>query len=201
MRIEPSDVGWVVHYEPNEIQLARGPWPHSGLLGFINRRGTISVSYPAIAGLPRDWGARARDKLEDVRAELWESGALRNPREEARARAESRTGDFIVRLSDGRERRFHSFRTDQPYLGGRARGRGHLIGRTPSSTWVAFPMPRSFAVLRRRFTCSPKSFQPALASALWSSEGMLTSRSTPGRKPPLECPLTSGARTISNKKP
>lgn len=123
MRIEPYPDGWVIHYGPNELQLSNVPraCPHGGILGFINRRGTIRVSYPA-GYTPREWGSVARSMLEDARAELWESGALRNPREERARAEEARLGSFIVRLNDGRERRFSSFKTDQPYLrGARAR--------------------------------------------------------------------------------
>ena len=124
MRIEPlaKPGGWVVYHERNEIPLSGNRvWPHSGILGFINQRGTIRVSRPVHS--PREWSEIARIKLEDARNELWQSGALRNPQEERSRKEEARTGSFIVRLNNGREQRFHSFRTEFPSLVGTAMAR------------------------------------------------------------------------------
>lgn len=118
MRFQQTADGWMVTSEPNEIRLRRGVWPYSGLLGFINHRGTIRVSYPTSA--PRDWGQVARYMLEDARRELWERGDLRNPAEQRKRREEAKRGDFIARLDDGRSRRFYSFRSG-PERGAMAR--------------------------------------------------------------------------------
>ena len=132
--------GWAVYVEPNELDLGGGRrWPQRSVIGTINQRGTIRVSYPS-AGAPRSWGAIARTRLEDARMQLWESGALRNRPAERARHAEEETGSFIVRLSDGRTSRFHSMRSEMT-AHGTARGAYDWADRElqkPGVRWAEF---------------------------------------------------------------
>ena len=124
MRVEPYMNGWLVRVDKNEIQFSNGKtWPLGGTVGFISQRGAIRVWQVSGGFSPREWTRVVRSILEGIRDELWQSGALRNPQEIRRQKEEARTGSFLVQLNDGRERRFHSFKTEFPSLAGTAMAR------------------------------------------------------------------------------
>ena len=117
---EIGDHQWSVEVEPNELGLtATTTWPHRSLVGFINKRGTLRVSHPVHA--PRIWGRVAKLKLEDARRQLVRTGALVLAAHVREQRKEEREGQNIVRLSNGKTRRFHGMRSEETY-------RGHVLG-------------------------------------------------------------------------
>ena len=103
MRFERTDEGdWIVYSEPGEHGFTA-----SESLGIITARGHIVKA----RGWPRGWGDRVGAALEQARHQLYQRGSLRNYDFEREVREENRTGTFVVELDDGRERRFHGFRS------------------------------------------------------------------------------------------
>ena len=112
MRIERFADGWRVYADPGELDNAQARH-----LGFISERGGLTLS--------KRWGAigrrnRAAFMLNDARVDLIRRGELVDRDLERRKREEARTGDFIVELDDGRERRFHTLRSQNTHERGTA---------------------------------------------------------------------------------
>ena len=125
MRIEPLEAGdgWAVYAAAGELNPQQTSEWH---LGFVDRRGRLDVR-----GI---WSRRERPRvgllLEDARVELVRRGELIDRGLERRKREEARTGDFIVELDDGRERRFNTLQS------GNAHERGTALYRPGAIQWV-----------------------------------------------------------------
>lgn len=150
---------WAVYLEPGELEIRAGEYyPYGGLIGFINGRGTLRISRPAGGRVPRNWSQLARYKLEDARNRLYREGKLRNRPEEKRRAREEREGSFIVKLSDGRQSRFHSMRREAGYqmhgsmASGGALDWAEMQLRLPDVRWAEFwreGQSRPFSVLEK----------------------------------------------------
>ncbi len=109
MRIDPmKDGGFSVYGDAGE------------LLGFVSKRGAVRVSKSFGSGT-RAITRERKYRLEDAKRELFAQKKIGKTAHAKAEKEQATRGMFVVELSDGRSKRFHSMRTEMT-------GRGSVQG-------------------------------------------------------------------------